>query len=379
MESSLSEMVRDLFPPDPEVAARQPLLARTDFQSHELYWLDTYEWYRERGYLLPQRYHPGWLASLVGTGERWQDHEEGYVFKNGFVVDACRDSDNAQVILKLVRRSVHDQEVEITRHLSTGDIAADPRNHTIQIDDILHHTDHPNIDVIVMPLLRPFDDPPFDTIGEVVDCIGQIFEGLEFMHSHHVAHRDCHAGNILLDSRRMYPQGFHPRRKNRTRDLRGRAKHYTRTSRPPRYCLIDFGLSRRYRAEDTNPMEPLIPGGDKTLPETRNRITPCNPFANDVYYVGNWVRQSFLEGMRGFGFLAPLIDEMVVDDPSARPSMEQVLLRFNSVKQGLSTWTLRSRAVRVDEGFVSGLWASVGHWARRIRYVVTRTPALPTP
>ena len=30
--------------------------------------------------------------------------------------------------------------------------------------------------IMVLPLLRKYDDPPFDTVGEVVDCLRQVLE-----------------------------------------------------------------------------------------------------------------------------------------------------------------------------------------------------------
>jgi len=60
---------------------------------------------------------------------------------------------------------------------------------------------------LVMPLLRPFNDPEFAVIGEVVEFIQQVLDvrdpsffhtatelsmqGLQFMHKHGVAHRSA--------------------------------------------------------------------------------------------------------------------------------------------------------------------------------------------
>ncbi|KAH9970470.1 hypothetical protein BJV74DRAFT_867045 [Russula compacta] len=42
---------------------------------------------------------------------------------------------------------------------------------------------------MVMPFLRPFNDPRFQTYGEFVAFFMQISEGLKFMHERRVAHR----------------------------------------------------------------------------------------------------------------------------------------------------------------------------------------------
>ena len=67
------------------------------------------------------------------------------------------------------------------------------------------------------------------------------------------------------------------------------------------YYLVDFGLSRYYEPGQARLEIPLA-GGDKTVPEHWNgpiggvrKYTPCDPFPTDVYYIGNFVRDEFLE------------------------------------------------------------------------------------
>jgi hypothetical protein len=95
----------------------------------------------------------------------------------------------------------------------------------------------------------------------------------------------------MFDPSGMYPHGFHPTQINRSWDFKGRAKRYTRTQRPPRYYLIDFGLSRHYVSRDA--LDEPLRGGDKSAPEHRIGV-PCNPFHTDIYYLGNLVRQEFI-------------------------------------------------------------------------------------
>ena len=104
--------------------------------------------------------------------------------------------------------------------------------------------------------------------------------------------RDCTANNIMFDPSEMYPQGFHPTQMDRSRNFKGRAKRYTRTQRPPRYYLIDFGLSRQYLSRRA--LDAPLRGGDKSAPEHRN-VTRCNPFYTDIYYLGNLVRREFIK------------------------------------------------------------------------------------
>lgn len=95
----------------------------------------------------------------------------------------------------------------------------------------------------------------------------------------------------------MYPEGWHPLWRSRRADLHPKLplKVYTRRQRPPKYYLIDFGLSRRYSPEDQWPLEEIIKGGDRSVPEFQGSGEPCNPFPTDIYYVGNMIRMKFME------------------------------------------------------------------------------------
>jgi hypothetical protein len=99
----------------------------------------------------------------------------------------------------------------------------------------------------------------------------------------------------MFDASQLYPNGYHPQSINRTCDRTGPARHYTRTQRPPKYYLIDFGISRKYDSSSGPPLEAPILGGDKTVPEFQKSTEPCDPFPTDVYYVGNLIRTDFLE------------------------------------------------------------------------------------
>ena len=65
------------------------------------------------------------------------------------------------------------------QYLSSEPLSSDPRNHCAKLLEVL---DPPNqlaerrTQILVMPWLRPFNSPTFDTVGEVVDCIRQLFE-----------------------------------------------------------------------------------------------------------------------------------------------------------------------------------------------------------
>jgi hypothetical protein len=79
------------------------------------------------------------------------------------------------------------------------------------------------------------------------------------------------------------------------RDLSGPANHSSRTKHPPRYFFIDFGVSRHYRADELPVLEPIVKGGDKSAPEHKDLDARCDPFPTDVYYLGNVIRQDFID------------------------------------------------------------------------------------
>ena len=102
--------------------------------------------------------------------------------------------------------------------------------------------------------------------------------------------------NIMLDPRNMYPDMYHPAFESMSRDYKKPAKYYTRTRRPTKYYWIDFGLSSRYSDDHGAPLEIPILGGDRSVPEFQgDEATLRNPFPTDVYYLGNIVREEFIQ------------------------------------------------------------------------------------
>lgn len=83
--------------------------------------------------------------------------------------------------------------------------------------------------------------------------------------------------------------------RSRDRDFRRKANWYSRTRRPTKYLLIDFGLSRRYGLANGSQLDKLYRGGDKSAPEHQDVTRPCNPFPTDVYYLGNVIREYFMQ------------------------------------------------------------------------------------
>ncbi|KAJ7246812.1 kinase-like domain-containing protein [Mycena haematopus] len=355
-----------------------------ELDTAEIYWRDHHDWLKASGYVLRPRFHPGWIPSWKVDPKKFEfTCEDRKLLGHTALMDAVRVSDNANVGLKRVRKDHHPYEVEIA-HFFTA-LGPSPANHCVPIYATLQPPDDENISILVMPLLREYDSPRFDTFGEAVEFFRQIFEGLQFMHHHHVAHRDCNSNNIMMDGAPLYPKGFHPQDQKRTPDFKSNASHYARTRLPVKYYFIDFGLSRRYDPANGSPLEPIILGGDKSPPEHSNP-GDCDPFPTDIYFLGNLIRRHFLDGYEdlsdhgklGFEFMRPLVNDMVQDDPTQRPTINEVVVRFAEIQNGLSSWKLRSRVLGKRE-YPYLPQRIVGHWLRRVRSIIMRVPALPAP
>ena len=103
--------------------------------------------------------------------------------------------------------------------------------------------------------------------------------------------------NIMMDTR-MWPEPFHVQMSHMDPTFTVPVEEpYTRTSRPPKYFIIDFGMSRQYSPDDTHPTETAPDGGDRTVPEFNNSWDDVehDPFAVDIYCVGNVIQEFILD------------------------------------------------------------------------------------
>lgn len=73
-----------------------------------------------------------------------------------------------------------------------------------------------------------------------------------------------------------------------------------------------------------------------------------------------------------------LVDEMVHDDPSKRPTMDQVVECFDRIRKSLTGHKLRSRLADLEEGTVSTVLRNFIHLRKRIVYMISRLPPIPS-
>lgn len=93
-------------------------------------------------------------------------------------MDATRISDGCVVVIKRVIPADNFEETEIVQYLNGERSRSDARNNAVPALDVLEvpqtERDGP-CSLLVMPLLRPFDDPWFETYGEAVAFFTQMF------------------------------------------------------------------------------------------------------------------------------------------------------------------------------------------------------------
>ncbi|KZW01255.1 hypothetical protein EXIGLDRAFT_603211 [Exidia glandulosa HHB12029] len=316
----------------------------------ELPWVHLQPFLREHGYELRARYQPDWQPSWIRMEEPSlrRKYEDGSFFTYDNILDATRASDGKAVILKLIERE--DLSEQHMRYLNGDGRCEDIRNHTVPLLDVLRPPLLPSCTIIVTPRLVPWDNWPFTRVSEVVDFVHQILAGLAFMHELHLVHLDASVANIMMDGLHLYLEPDHPARPGRAlndfRSVRRLERH--ESPAPVKYYYIDFGQSVRFQSlEDRRPLR--RPGAqDRTVPEERYP-DPCDPFALDVYCVGNVIKEYILEvRVRPAGtvywnvrFLRRLVQDMVGENPSSRPTAAEALARFAAICETLKEDDLR--------------------------------------
>jgi len=342
----------------------------------EVRWRDIHDWLLERGYQLRSRFHPAWKPSWTEPRLRLFA-EDNLVSPRVAINYATRQKDSSMVVLKRVKQAEFPHEVEVMRFLSGEGLAADPRNHAVPLLDVLEPPSTERAAVVATPLLREFFDPPFDTMGEALEFIRQYFEGIAFQHEHGVVHLDLSEGNVMMDARELYPEGFHPIAADKTPDFSREAiAKFTRSQRPPKYYIIDFGLSRRVKGGAE---------GDESDEDVKAY------FAQDILDAGKTLKVLFLDGSNkayfgyhGFEMLRPILNDMTQTEREKRPTAQEVEARFNALVAALPAGTLRAACVPKPNPLdprpstLARAQGKAAYFLRRIRYTLTGVPAFPT-
>ena len=111
-------------------------------------------------------------------------------------MDAMRVQDGLPVMLKRVLPEEGPYELSISRRFSSVELAGDRRNHCVTLLDVIELDGPGSHKLMVLPLLRPFDQPHFQTFGEFVAFFTQI---CEVARNSPIVHRaDCKTGFARL-------------------------------------------------------------------------------------------------------------------------------------------------------------------------------------
>ncbi|KIO23719.1 hypothetical protein M407DRAFT_48980, partial [Tulasnella calospora MUT 4182] len=309
----------------------------------ELIWLARYQYLKERGYLVRQRYRPGWAPTWKVRPDLTEILcEDSIRITNPSLLDAQRISDGLFVMLKEVHSS--SSEAFIARFLSSELLRNDPRNHAVPVLDVFPDPLDDKKVLLVFPLLRHVQKPPFLSIPEALDLIEQTLEGLVFLHEHEVAHRDCALGNIMMDARAMYPVPWHPQSPSLDQGNRMIMNIKSRTDvGGVRYFFTDFGLSSKGEGKTVGF------DGIERAPELSYNI-PYDPYRLDVYILGKQYQALLFDNFVNVGFLHPLINQMITQDPNNRPSAAEAYTIFVEMRARLNPGWFSRRLRTKDEG-----------------------------
>lgn len=94
-------------------------------------------------------------------------------------MDVVRIRDGKPFMLKRIPK-FPGNEKEIAVYLLSPPLSEDTRNNCLPIEDVINAPGDDNFEIIVMRLLRPFNSPRFDTVGECMDFFCQAFKVTRF-------------------------------------------------------------------------------------------------------------------------------------------------------------------------------------------------------
>ncbi|KAH9843772.1 uncharacterized protein C8Q71DRAFT_730007 [Rhodofomes roseus] len=307
----------------------------------ESYWTHRHGFFERNGYRVTPQYMASvatWMNDRFGARKDAAPLAYAY-WADEHIVRATRTSDNAPVCIKRVATASH--ELRIASMFSSTPLCDDLANHAVPILDVLRDEDNEYVSYIVMPFLRHIDDPPVGAVGDVVEFVDQMLEGLAFLHRLGVAHRDCSYANLMMDASGMgHPfyniskpsGGLWPMLWRSTLDF------------PIKYYFIDFGLSVHIPLGRRGTLVLGNEGRDRDAPELRRGDkVPYDPFKLDVFLLGNLFRKAFIDNYANVEFLCPLVVRMIREDPMSRPDAADVLGQWRCIHPTLSRSQKRAR------------------------------------
>lgn len=323
-------------------------------------WRDNYHYFLDHGFELCPRYRPGWIPSWIGTGRHELRCEDGFPAIFPLVMNAIQVDRARAVCIKMIRKKSN--ELEIGRYLVPNgpNSFRHPKNHCIPILDAFLDPVLSDVSYIVMPLLRPFNDPDFGAAGEVIDFVTQLLEGLDFMHERLVAHCDLTGPNIMMDAVPILPEGWHFNAIRITPHAKGFITPLPRIDHPVRYYIIDYDCAVRFRPGES----PIIRGWggrDTDVPELAPSEVekPFDHFKLDVFTLGNVFLKDIRQKHAELEFLDGLIKFMMTKDfrerPTARDALAYWCRLMSKLGSDITRLQLRNLDPFVGDQFMKGI------------------------
>ncbi|KAF9018052.1 hypothetical protein BDZ89DRAFT_1021737 [Hymenopellis radicata] len=301
----------------------------------EMSWVAIQPFLESRGYRLRPRFHPNWEPSWIRKG---MTYDEGYRLRLedsmkivclADLVDAIAP-DGRKVILKRVAKGSNEEAMSIQLNALNKE---DPFNHLVPLLDTI---DLPNDEqvILVMPCFRSCtEDPSFHCREEVIEYARQLLEGIVFLHSHNFSHRDICASNILMDSSRVVPSGFHfaaPELQEGDNCKWVKTRRRCRV-RPVKYFFIDFESVSFHPEGPENARVLGFFGQYNVMPELSLSV-PYNPFKVDIFQAA-WTILALFRMVQNYGGLDDFKDffqTFCSRRPEDRPTAAEALAAFES-------------------------------------------------
>ncbi|KAI5895112.1 uncharacterized protein SCHCODRAFT_02618609 [Schizophyllum commune H4-8] len=322
-------------------------------------WQALYHFLGRRGYTLRSRFDPDHVPlRSLGHDKKWyqtRNFEDEIWNKWPTVVDAVR-SDGTRCVIR--RTWTYSDEIPVLQQI--GGYGFDKRNHVVPVLDILLLPTTDDQALVVMPLLRLFNNPPYSRVSEVVETVSQFLECMQFLHEHLIAHRDFCAFNLMMDTTRLIPGGFHFASTSRPPDGSMAGLRYFDRSQvaPMKYFLIDFGLCSQLPSKDS--LVTGVYGQDKTVPELSWDV-PYSPFKVDIYQFGRVILKDLVDNYTHLEFLRPLSEAMTRLSPEDRPDVDDALRMFEQLVNSMKPADLKRRIkLKPDH--------TITYYTPRIRY-----------
>ncbi|PPQ69753.1 hypothetical protein CVT26_014028 [Gymnopilus dilepis] len=315
----------------------------------EIVWVHLQPFLLARGYKLRSRYDPDWRPSWGNKKlsiHKADKYEDSLLGPPNYIIDATRISDGKKVVIKRVETAT--QEIPIASFLNLPHIRADPRNHTVEVLDILPIPGDDDHAIMVMPMLYFFEALPFRRVGEVEEALVQFVEALEFLHDHNISHNDICYNNMMMDPSRVIPKGFHFAKTHTHNGVNQSFSWRERWDvRPVSYFIIDFGISSIWPSKNDAVVKGKC-GQDQSAPEFLHS-RPFNLFRLDIYHLGNVIKgliKACFNNYQGLEIFEDLARSMTLVNPDERPAASEALVMLLNASSHLDMQNRKRRIWR---------------------------------